>query len=100
MPVLLTPELADVPAADVPSRPSLAAAPAVLETRHRGREIVHSWVVLRCPYCTRLHRHGPVPAGAAPRAHLGPRRSHCWPGGEYCLIEVGLGEVWGGASPR
>ena len=99
MPVLLTPELAEAPAADVPSRPSLAAAPAVLETRHPGWEIDHSWVVLRCPYCTRPHRHGQVPAGADPRAHLGPRRSHCWPGGEYRLIEVGRGEVRGGASP-
>ncbi len=96
MTVLLTPERADVPVADVQSRPSLAAAPAVLETRRRGWELFHSWVVLRCPYCTQPPRHGPVPADAAPRAHLGPRRSHCWPGGEYCLVEVGQG----GVGPR
>lgn len=91
VPVLVTPKPLDALPADRPSRPALSAAPVVLQTRTRGREIFHSWVVLRCPYCTRPHQHGPVPPGADPRAHLGFRRSHCWPGGEYRLEETGQG---------
>ncbi len=93
MPVVLTSELTAALPADVPSRPALSAALAVLQTRTRGQEIFQSWVVLRCPYCTRPHQHGPVPPGAAPRAYLGSRRSHCWPGGEYRVEEAGEGGV-------
>ena len=88
MSVLLVPDLTDPLAGDSPAS-ALPAALAVIERRGRGPGAFCSWIVARCPYCGRSHRHGPVPAGADPRAHLGPRHAHCWPGGEYRLVEAG-----------
>ena len=88
MSVPLVPDVTD-PLVGAPPSSALLAAVVVIERRRRGPEVFCSWVVARCPYCGQPHRHGPVPVGADPRAHLGPRRAHCWPGGEYHLVEAG-----------
>jgi len=40
-------------------------------------EKTRQWVVLRCPYCGRQHRHGAGRPGDDPRQFLGPRVQHC-----------------------
>ncbi len=57
-------------------------APAVFDAPAR------TWVVRRCPYCDRTHRHRRVPAAADPRHHLGWQRARCNPARGYFLEDA------------
>ena len=55
---------------------SVVLAYAVL----KGRQ----WVIARCPFCGKRHRHGAGPPDGDPRKFLGSRVPHCCGGDDQC----------------